>query len=311
MDNNKYRYNTAVKRILSDKNIPAVILNAVVPEYRESSKEDIRDKYIQGNVRDSIDDTLRMINASGSGVEDGAVTYDIRFDSLLPRKSNKHSKILINLEAQKDTKSLSYEPATRGIYYACNMVTSEYGTVFDHSHYEKIEKVYSIWICMTPSPEQAGSLTTYNITENQKRKNEQLNKEDYDKLEVVIYHIGGIEDASDGDYNVKEMTELITNTLDKDKSPQEVKEYLRIKHNIVIGRELEEDIDCMCNFADVIEERGIIKGRAEGLEQGVHQNKLDNALRMIADGELTLEKIASYTDLPLEKVQELVADKSA
>ena len=142
-----------------------------------------------------------------------------------------------------------------------------------------------------------------NNAENQKRKNEQLNKEDYDKLEVVVYHIGGIEDASDGDYNVKEMTELITNTLDKDKSPQEVKEYLRTKHNIVIGRKLEEDIDCMCNFADVIEERGIIKG--------TEQNKLDNALRMIADGELTLEKIASYTDLPLEKVQELAADKSA
>lgn len=130
-----------------------------------------------------------------------------------------------------------------------------------------------------------------------------LNKEDYDKLEVVVYHIGGINDAADGDYNIREMTELITNTLDKDKSPQEVKEYLRIKHNIVIGRELEEDIDCMCNFADVIEERGIIKG--------TEQNKLDNALRMIADGELTLEKIASYTDLPLEKVQELAAGKSA
>ena len=67
----------------------------------------------------------------------------------------------------------------------------------------------------------------------------------------------------------------------------------------------------MCNFADIFEERGIIKGRAEGLDQGAQQNKLDNALRMIADGELTLEKIASYTDLPLEKVQELAADKSA
>ncbi len=107
------------------------------------------------------------------------------------------------------------------------------------------------------------------------------------------------------------MTELITNTLDKDKSPQEVKEYLRIKHNIVIGRELEEDIDCMCNFADVIEERGIIKGRAEGLEQGAQQNKLDNALRLIANGKLSLEDIASCTDLPLEKVQELAAGKSA
>ena len=32
---------------------------------------------------------------------------------------------------------------------------------------------------------------------------------------------------------------------------------------------------------------------------------------MIADGELSLEKIASYTDLPLERVQELAAKRSA
>ena len=55
----------------------------------------------------------------------------------------------------------------------------------------------------------------------------------------------------------------------------------------------------VCNWNEVFEERGMIKGREEA------------ALRMIADGELTLEKIASYTDLPLEKVQELAAKKSA
>ena len=55
----------------------------------------------------------------------------------------------------------------------------------------------------------------------------------------------------------------------------------------------------MCNFSDVIR------------EEGIEQNKLDNALRMIADGELSLEKIATYTDLPLERVQELAARKPA
>ena len=68
-----------------------------------------------------------------------------------------------------------------------------------------------------------------------------------------------------------------------------------------------EAIDTVCNLNEVIEERGRIEGR----EQGAEQNKLDNALRMIADGELSLEKIAAYTDLPLERVQELAAKKPA
>ncbi len=63
----------------------------------------------------------------------------------------------------------------------------------------------------------------------------------------------------------------------------------------------------MCNWADVIEERGLIKGR----EEGVEQNKIENALRMIAGGKLSLDEIASYTDLPLERVQELAGKKTA
>jgi predicted transposase YdaD len=63
----------------------------------------------------------------------------------------------------------------------------------------------------------------------------------------------------------------------------------------------------MCNWADVIEERGLIKGR----EEGVEQNKIENALRLIANGKLTLEDIAECTDLPLERVQELAGKKTA
>ena len=55
----------------------------------------------------------------------------------------------------------------------------------------------------------------------------------------------------------------------------------------------------MCNWADVIEERGLIKGQEEV------------ALRMIAGGKLSLDEIASYTDLPLERVQELAGKKTA
>lgn len=309
MDRNKYRYNNAVKRILSNKAILSVIFKALVSEYKDASKEDIRDKYIQGNVRDNIGSgkSREVLLSSGSGVEQGAVTYDIRFDALLPNSSKKHSKILINLEAQKNTKGLSYKPATRGIYYASNMIASEYGTVFSHSHYEKIEKVYSIWICMTPSAQQAGSLNIYDINERQISKCESLNKEDYDKLAVIVYHIGEFEEGIAADYNIREMADLITHALGKDNSPDEVKDYLRTRHNIEIDKELEEDIDTMCNWADVIEERGLIKGREEGIEQ----NKIENTIRLIANGKLSLEDIASCVGLPIEKVQELATKKTA
>ena len=71
----------------------------------------------------------------------------------------------------------------------------------------------------------------------------------------------------------------------------------------------------VCNWNEVFEERGMIKGREAGLlegrQEGAEQTKIDNALRLIANGKLSLEDIASCVDLPLEKVQELAAKKSA
>ena len=43
----------------------------------------------------------------------------------------------------------------------------------------------------------------------------------------------------------------------------------------------------------------------QGLEQGIEQEKIDSAMRMIADGDLPLEKIALYSGLTLEQVIEL------
>ena len=43
----------------------------------------------------------------------------------------------------------------------------------------------------------------------------------------------------------------------------------------------------------------------QGIGQGVEQEKIDSAVRMIEDGDLPLEKIAVYSGLTLEQVLEI------
>ena len=43
----------------------------------------------------------------------------------------------------------------------------------------------------------------------------------------------------------------------------------------------------------------------EKYEQGIEQEKIDSAMRMIEDGDLSSEKIAIYSGLTLEKIVEL------
>ena len=65
----------------------------------------------------------------------------------------------------------------------------------------------------------------------------------------------------------------------------------------------------MCNYGMWIlkkgVQQGIEQGLEQGIEQGVQQSSEESARRMLEDGELSLEKIAKYSDLTLEQVLEL------
>lgn len=50
--------------------------------------------------------------------------------------------------------------------------------------------------------------------------------------------------------------------------------------------------------------------RKESLQEGVKEGARNTAKRMLADGMLTLEKIAEYAGLPLDEVKQLEADRS-
>ncbi len=60
---------------------------------------------------------------------------------------------------------------------------------------------------------------------------------------------------------------------------------------------IEGSVNAMCNLSEAILEQGIEQGRIQEHKQA--------ALRMIADGDLPLKKIALYSGLSLEQVMEL------
>ena len=296
MDNqDSIMYDEGFKSIFAYKVMLAITLKSLIPEYKDSSLEDIRDKYIQGDVDVHSD----KISTSGPGVEDGHVRYDVKFDALIPEATDKHMKVIINIEGQKDSSSLPYRIVTRGIYYACNMVASEYGDYFKNSHYENLEKVYSIWISMSPNEKEKGSLIRYRMSEENLTSNFREDKENYDKLEVIIVNLGTIDEYSRFSYNEEKIVKSLTEIFSEHSNKNDAITLMEQEYQTEFPESMKEDMVNVCNWNEVFEERGMIKGREE------------DALRMIADGELTLEKIASYTDLPLEKVQELAAKKSA
>ena len=51
--------------------------------------------------------------------------------------------------------------------------------------------------------------------------------------------------------------------------------------------------------------QGIKQGISQGIKQGANETKKKTALIMLQDGELSIEKIAKYTDLEIAEVEQL------
>ena len=116
-----------------------------------------------------------------------------------------------------------------------------------------------------------------------------------------------IDDYSHITYNERKIMKSLTEIFSEHSNKKDAIAHMQREYETEFPESMKKEMVNVCNWNEVFEERGMIKG----LEQGAQQAKLDNALRMIAGGKLSFEEIASYTDLPLEKVQELAAGKSA
>ena len=82
----------------------------------------------------------------------------------------------------------------RALYYCSRLISSQYGTEFTEGRYEKIKKVYSIWICANPPENRKNTITRYHMTESNLVGNVREPKANYDLLTVVMLCIGEPED---------------------------------------------------------------------------------------------------------------------
>ena len=263
----KASYDAACKRLLSEKIILAWIMKNCLEEYRDYDVEEIAEKYIEGTpqvgeVAVSPDESNRVSMIQGAGNEDtslteGTVTYDIRFLAIAP-VSGELIRLIINIEAQNDFYP-GYPLIKRGIYYCSRMISAQYGTEFTNSHYENIKKVYSIWICMNPPKNRENSITRYYIAEENLAGSVKERKADYDLMAAVMICLG-----KEGDSGT-DLLKLLNVLLSTETCSQDKCQILEEDFHIRMTQTLESEVSLMCNLSKGVEEKGIEKGRQEGI----------------------------------------------
>ena len=65
----------------------------------------------------------------------------------------------------------------------------------------------------------------------------------------------------------------------------------------------------MCKAMEEMRREEREEGIREGIQTGMKMNQLENAKKMLEEGELPEEKVAKYSGLPLDEVKRLAKER--
>ena len=211
-------------------------------------------------------------------VNEGLVTYDIRFTATAPG-TGEPIRLIINVEAQRRLKGLSYPLVKRGLYYCSRLISAQKNVEFTGTHYENIRKVYSIWICQNVPEDRQHSIVQYDISERVISSFHPVRPEDrqnYDLMTVVMLGLG--------DPSVRETDDvlrLLSTALSPKIDAEQKKRVISEEFGIGMTEAMERSVSNMCNLSYNITEEAEARGKQIQLYELVHEGLL--SLRVGAD----------------------------
>ena len=225
-------------------------------------------------------------------LNEGKVVFDIFFMAHLP-ESDQDIDFYINIEIQDDFYP-GYPLSARGVYYGSRMFSMQYEDQIKGSRYENLKKVYSIWICLNPPKEERGSITEISLDKKVHVGYNRIRKEDYDKLSVILLYLSKESE--------EEILGFLQTLLDETIQSERKLAILEEEYGIVMDNKTRK-IREMCNLGDYVENKGIEKGLAKGIEEttlkfiGFIQNMMKN-------NDMSVEEVFDMMQIPAKEREE-------
>ena len=275
------QYDAVCKRLLAYKEFLARIMQRCVVEFKECTIDDIVNKYIEGephvaeigvHPNTSNANLITGMNNEDKSLNEGLVTYDIIFYALAP-KDGSLIKLILNVEAQNDA-SPGYPLTKRALYYCGRMLSAQYGREFVKSEYDRLKKVYSIWICTDGPLYKQNTINIYSVKEDSFIGEHAEPVSNYDLLTVVMIYTADDFMGLQNDV-IKMLSVLLSRNLDA----KERMNILEDSFDIAMTEKVKQEVDEMCNLSQGVREDGRAEGRAEGEAMGIAKGEAMGELK--------------------------------
>ncbi len=310
-------YDEACKQLLANKVILAWILKYSTKEFADYDIYEIAEKYIEGEPEiskeavhrdesydiskgtinidemsgfiedlsdeDALPEFIEGLNAEDASIKEGIVKYYIKFRVIIPDTDNV-TDMIVNIEAQNDFYP-GYPIIKRGIYYSSRMISSQYETVFTESHYEKLKKVSSIWICTKPPKYRRNTIARYDFKKKDIYGHFEENEKDYDLISVVVVCLNGNSVNTEGDdgesgegMEYDKLIKMLSTLLSKSINSNDKKKILSEEFKINMTKEMEGSVSDMCNLGQGIYDDGYNEGYGSGHDESI-VNNINNLMK--------------------------------
>ena len=186
------------------------------------------------------------------------------------------------------------------------MFSSQYGREFQRLEYDKLKKVYSIWVCTNPPDDYKNSINRYYMQEELLKGGKPRKRENYDKMCIVMIGLGGTEQK-----NYDGIIKFLSTLLSAEIKPEDKKRILEQNYNVTMSKEMMEEAEVMCNLSQGILQTGIQQGITQGIaygkELGIGEKAKDMALALFAM-DISVAKISLAAKVPIEQVEAWIAE---
>ena len=278
------QYDEKAKKLLGHKIILAYILVNTVEEFQGMNPKDVV-KYIEGEPY-----------ISTVPLDPGMTNTKERKEESI-KETEIPEQIIVNIEAQKEEPG-KYYILNRAIFYIGRILSSQKGRDFVKSEYNKMKRVYSIWICMNM---KENSLTQIYLTKKNIIGSHDW-KGDLELLNIIM--IGIAENLPEKEENYG-LHRLLSALLSASLEAEEKLDIIEKEYDIPIEDDIREEVEEMCNLSQGIKEKafegGYLMGREDGRESGYAE-----AICLMYESGLSIEQIAGIIKMSTDKVKELV-----
>ena len=292
-------YDAACKRLLSERQVLARIMHEWVGGFADASVRDIERECFEGDPligeepveRDEHAEWSRVrgLVSEDATVEERTVTFDIRYVARVPGGGS--VAVEVDVEAQRDYHP-GYPILKRGIYYAARLLSMQGSNVVKESHYERLRRVCSIWVCTKPSVRNAGSVTRFRLTGEDLEGHATYRRRDYDLVEVIVVCLGTEEERG--------ALGMLGVLLSERMSPEEKIGALERDYGMIMTEDIRGEVRDMCNLSMGIRQEGRKEGRKEG--------RVDDARNLMTNLGLGLEEALDALGIRGEERDEVASE---